>query len=212
MEARPVTDARRPVVVCDLHGMGPVDLASVDALACLQLAAQRLGCELVVLGASSRLRELVAFAGLDQVLTLPAGGAEFVTEMVTNRHTDTFAAVVEALTLMATAPEGILSSERLADELGLNPVVVRRELAPMRAAGIVEARRGVGGGWAIARDPTKLRLGDIYRALTSSSAYPSGALGEALARADSAYVRELDTTTVADVSRWQRPTTPRGNL
>lgn len=197
-----MTDARPPVVVCNLHDRdGQIDLATVDALACLQLATQRLGCELVVVGASSRLRELVAFAGLADVLTFVAGESEFVTEMVTNRQTDTFAVVVRALTLMAAAADGIVSSERLADELGLNPVVLRRHLAPMRAAGIVEARRGVGGGWAIARDPEQLRLGVVYRALREQTSNPSGALGEALARAESAFMDELDRTTLADVSR-----------
>jgi DNA-binding IscR family transcriptional regulator len=197
-----VIDARPPVVVCDLHDAeGQVDLASVDALAWLRLAVQRLGCELVVVGASSRLRRLVAFAGLADVLTLVGGQSEFVTEMVTNRQTDTFAVVVRALTLIAAATDGIASSERLADELGLNPVVLRRHLAPLRAAGIVEARRGVGGGWAIARDPAQLRLGDVYRALGEGRPNRSGALGEALARAESAYLDELDRTTLADLSR-----------
>jgi hypothetical protein len=72
-----LTDARPPVVVCDLHGMqGPVDLATVDALACLGLAARRLGGALRVLGASDELRELVVFAGLQNVVTLADGGAE----------------------------------------------------------------------------------------------------------------------------------------
>lgn len=197
-----MTDARPPLVVCDLHDAeGQVDLASVDALAWLQLAAHRLRCELLVIGASSRLRELVAFAGLADVLTLADGQPEFVTEMVTNRQTDTFAVVVRALTLMAAAADGIVSSERLADELGLNAVVLRRHLAPLRAAGIVEARRGVGGGWAVARDPAQLRLGAVYRALREQRPNQSGPLGEALARAESAFMAELDRTTLADVSR-----------
>jgi ABC-type transporter Mla MlaB component len=63
------TDAHRSVV-CDLRGLAPVDLATVDALACLELAARRLGCSLSVVGASSELRELVSLAGLSDVLTL----------------------------------------------------------------------------------------------------------------------------------------------
>ena len=61
--------------------------------------------------------------------------------MVTNRRDATFSTIVEALALIASAPEGIVSSERVAAEMGVNPVIVRRLLAPMRAAGYVEARR-----------------------------------------------------------------------
>ncbi len=119
--------------------------------------------------------------------------------MVTNRTVDTFAVVVEALVVMATAREGIISSERIADELGVNAVIIRRLLAPMRAAGYVEARRGVGGGWAIARDPQRLRLGDIYRVLPANQRLRSGVLGRILAKAAAEFIAELDRATLADV-------------
>jgi ABC-type transporter Mla MlaB component len=48
-------------------GVGP-DAATVDALARLQLAAQRRGCRIRLQNASPELRELVAFMGLQDVL------------------------------------------------------------------------------------------------------------------------------------------------
>jgi hypothetical protein len=48
----------------------PCDLATVDALARLELAARRAGCRLVVLDPPDELRELVAFCGLEEVLRL----------------------------------------------------------------------------------------------------------------------------------------------
>jgi ABC-type transporter Mla MlaB component len=55
------------VAVCDVTGVG-VDAVTVDALARLQLAAQRRGCRVRLRNASAELRELVAFMGLADVL------------------------------------------------------------------------------------------------------------------------------------------------
>jgi ABC-type transporter Mla MlaB component len=55
------------VAHCDVAGVG-VDAVTVDALARLQLAAQRRGCVIRLRGASDELRALVAFMGLADVL------------------------------------------------------------------------------------------------------------------------------------------------
>jgi ABC-type transporter Mla MlaB component len=52
---------------CDVTGVEP-DAVTVDALARLQLAAGRLGCRVRLENASPRLRELITFMGLDDVL------------------------------------------------------------------------------------------------------------------------------------------------
>ena len=56
------------LALCDVRGVAP-DAVTVDALARLQLAARRHGCQVRLLGASRELRELVAFMGLHDVLT-----------------------------------------------------------------------------------------------------------------------------------------------
>jgi ABC-type transporter Mla MlaB component len=56
------------LVVCDVGGVA-ADAVAVDALARLQLAAQRNGCQVRMLGASAELRELVALIGLGDVLS-----------------------------------------------------------------------------------------------------------------------------------------------
>ena len=58
---------RAAVVLCDVSGV-QADAVTVDALARLQLAACRHGCRVRLHGASSELRELVAFMGLRDVL------------------------------------------------------------------------------------------------------------------------------------------------
>jgi ABC-type transporter Mla MlaB component len=60
--------ASRPdVALCDVGGIDP-DAVTVDALARLQLAAGRSGCQVRLRNASSELLELVAFMGLRDVL------------------------------------------------------------------------------------------------------------------------------------------------
>ncbi len=55
------------VVLCDVTGIEP-DAVTVDALARLQLAARRHGCQVRLRYASDELLELVDFMGLTDVL------------------------------------------------------------------------------------------------------------------------------------------------
>jgi ABC-type transporter Mla MlaB component len=57
------------VAVCDVAGV-VADAVSVDALARLQLAARRHRCRIELRNASSELRDLIAFLGLDDVLAV----------------------------------------------------------------------------------------------------------------------------------------------
>ncbi len=58
---------RAEVAFCDVSGVEP-DAVTVDALARLQLAARRSGCQVRLRDASDALLELVAFMGLGDVL------------------------------------------------------------------------------------------------------------------------------------------------
>jgi hypothetical protein len=55
------------IVFCDVRSVEP-DVVTVDALARLQLAAQRHGCQVRLRHASCELLELLAFMGLRDVL------------------------------------------------------------------------------------------------------------------------------------------------
>jgi ABC-type transporter Mla MlaB component len=55
------------VALCDTSGVDP-DAVTVDALARLQLAARRHGCQVRLRNASPELLELLAFMGLRDVL------------------------------------------------------------------------------------------------------------------------------------------------
>lgn len=73
-------------------------------------------------------------------------------------------AVLHALLHMAerNAP---MTSEELAACLSTNPVVVRRTMAGLREAGLVNSGRGHGGGWTISRDLSTITMRDVYAAL-----------------------------------------------
>jgi Rrf2 family protein len=75
-----------------------------------------------------------------------------------------FSVALHVLTHLVEAAEP-QTSERLAACVGTNPVVVRRTLAGLREAGLVTSARGIGGGWALARDATEITLRDVYAAL-----------------------------------------------
>ena len=62
-----LTATRAGVALCDVRDVQP-DAVTVEALARLQLAAQRTGCRVRLRGASRELLELVAFMGLTDVL------------------------------------------------------------------------------------------------------------------------------------------------
>jgi ABC-type transporter Mla MlaB component len=58
-------DAR--LALCDVRSVAP-DAVTVEALARLQLGARRTGCQVRLRGASTELRDLIAFLGLTDVL------------------------------------------------------------------------------------------------------------------------------------------------
>jgi ABC-type transporter Mla MlaB component len=64
---RLLTDASPAVALCDVHDVA-ADAVTVDALARLQLAARRHGCQIRLCRASPELRELLALVGLQDVV------------------------------------------------------------------------------------------------------------------------------------------------
>ncbi len=60
-------DSGARLALCDVRTV-PADAVTVDALARLQLAARRTGCQVRLVHASPELRELLAFLGLEDVL------------------------------------------------------------------------------------------------------------------------------------------------
>jgi hypothetical protein len=65
--------ARPSTIVCDVETIAP-DVHAIDMLARLQLAASRLGLEIRLRHVSRDLEDLIAFAGLREVLRVEACG------------------------------------------------------------------------------------------------------------------------------------------
>ncbi len=65
----------------------------------------------------------------------------------------------------------VLSSERLADTVNTNPVVIRRVLGRLRKAGLVTTLPGAHGGAKLARRPQEITLLAVYRAVEDTSLF-----------------------------------------
>lgn len=74
--------------------------------------------------------------------------------------------------------EGPATSETLARAMQTNPVVVRRLMAGLRDAGLVDSAKGHGGGWILCLPLDKISLADIHEALGSPGLFAMGHRGE----------------------------------
>ncbi|MEP2641764.1 Rrf2 family transcriptional regulator [Roseobacter sp.] len=75
---------------------------------------------------------------------------------------------LHTLSHMANEPARVRTSADIAEHAGTNPVVVRRVLGHLRAAGLLTSEKGHAGGWRLARAPETITLADVYLALDES--------------------------------------------
>lgn len=109
------------------------------------------------------------------------------------------------------------TSERIAQMLNTNPVVVRRTLGALRDYGIVESEGGRGGGWKLSKTLDDITVLDVQRALHKGAILSAGvshdhpscpverasnAVLESAAAAAEAKLREIyASTTLAEIAR-----------
>lgn len=109
-----------------------------------------------------------------------------------------------------------MTSERLAEAMDTNPVVVRRIMAGVRDMGLVRSERGHGGGWTLICDLAATSLRDIYVALGEPVIVAlshrndntaclveqavNAALGKAFSDAEARLLERLGEVTLADLS------------
>ncbi|MBT2621013.1 MULTISPECIES: Rrf2 family transcriptional regulator [Chryseobacterium] len=79
-----------------------------------------------------------------------------------------FATAVHIMTLLAESPQEWLTSEWMAGSININPVVVRKELGVLRAAGLVTSRQGKEGGSQLARSAESINISEIYSAVKNT--------------------------------------------
>ncbi|MFC7485233.1 Rrf2 family transcriptional regulator [Knoellia pratensis] len=136
--------------------------------------------------------------------------------MSVSSHLSTAVHALCWLELAARRGRTKLTSAEIASSLASNPVQVRRELAPLRHAGLVQVvGRGPGGGWALGRPAEMITLKQVSDAIGEERPFalhphapnpecPVGAgirpvLGDVYDDVQAAIARELDGRTVADV-------------
>jgi len=77
-----------------------------------------------------------------------------------------FSMAVHTLSLIAVSPQEC-TGDYIAGSVNTNPVVIRRIMGMLKKAGLVEVRAGVGGA-ALLREPDRITLLDIYRAVNAT--------------------------------------------
>ncbi|OSP55854.1 Rrf2 family transcriptional regulator [Pseudoruegeria sp. SK021] len=115
---------------------------------------------------------------------------------------------------MAGDPSRGFSSADLADELGLSRNHLAKIIQHLARAGLVQTRRGAGGGAILARPAADIRLGQTVGLLEEGQPLvdcfsPDGGtcslgadcrLKGRLRAAEAAFLAELDRTTLADIA------------
>ena len=120
---------------------------------------------------------------------------------------------LRALMRMASTPDRAFSTAELAREFGLSRNHLTKIMQRLARGGIVETRRGGGGGAVLARPASTIRLGDVVRlleqgqALVECFAFGSGCsigrccrLKARLRSAEAAFLADLDRATLADIA------------
>lgn len=126
-----------------------------------------------------------------------------------------YTVAIHVLTLLAYQGNDPVTSEHIASSVNTNPVVIRRLLASLRAAGLVHSQGGPGGGWQLLRPPKEITLREVYRAVEGSTLFPlhpgtpnqrcpvgskiQPVLISHFAAAQSALEEDLERTTIADL-------------
>lgn len=126
------------------------------------------------------------------------------------------------LMLMAGAPDRAFSTAELARELDLSRNHLAKIMQHMARAGIIETRRGGSGGAMLTHPPHEMLLGEIVRHLEDGQPMVACfAAGKArctldgrcrlkgrLRAAETAFLAELNRTTLADIALPAAPRAP----
>lgn len=115
---------------------------------------------------------------------------------------------------IASAPDRAFSTAELAEEFGLSRNHLAKIMQRLAGAGLIQTRRGGGGGAELARPASEIRLGTIIRLLEEGQPLveclsadggvctltPRCRLKARLRSAEIAFLSELDQSTLADIA------------
>lgn len=86
-----------------------------------------------------------------------------------------FGLALQALAFLAASDE-VCPSRQIALNMKAGTTFMRRMMSPLVRAGLVEAREGRDGGYTLARPAERIRVADVYRALSMADPMASGLL------------------------------------
>jgi len=89
-----------------------------------------------------------------------------------------FVIAVHSLVLLAYRPDGMATSEEIAENVCTHPARVRKVLSCLRKHGYIDTREGPGGGYRLLGQPNDVTLADVYRALAAGSLAPNWCSGD----------------------------------
>ena len=125
-----------------------------------------------------------------------------------------FAVAVHALAMLAVHKDERQTSRYIASSVATNPVVIRRLLAQLARAGIVESSHGAKGGFRLAKPAARVSLHDVYLAVEEGAFFVQHEkrndkcplacrmqtiLTGVFARVESKVLPELKRTSLADI-------------
>jgi Rrf2 family protein len=76
-----------------------------------------------------------------------------------------FAMAIHVLAMLAGSGSDYVKSDHIAHSVNTNPVVIRRLLRALAAAGLVSSQTGASGGTRLSRRSAEIDLADVYRAV-----------------------------------------------
>ena len=82
-----------------------------------------------------------------------------------------FSMAVHILAMLAKYGDDNVKSECIALSVNTNAVVIRRLLRLLNQAGLVISQTGSGGGTRLARNPAKIDLAEVYRAVSCGEVF-----------------------------------------
>ncbi|MCB1494321.1 MAG: Rrf2 family transcriptional regulator [Bauldia sp.] len=115
---------------------------------------------------------------------------------------------------MASSPGTAFSTAEIAEEFRLSRHHLAKIMQRLARGGLIETRRGGGGGAVLAKSPSEITIGTIVRLLEEGQAIvecfaPGGGdctitgccrLKARLRSAEAAFLRDLDGSTLADIA------------
>ena len=126
-----------------------------------------------------------------------------------------FSVAIHSLLILVAYPQRPVSSDFIAASVGTNPVLIRRLMGELRAAGLVDSRAGSTGGFVLKKAASEISLDAVYHAVEESQVFhqhghpnkqcPIGnriksVCTTVFADAEMAMIANLKTRTIADLA------------